>query len=86
MELVYADKYPLTDVQKAMLSYAKDNDGTGICVVQMRVTLREKIDLSTFKLAWSQIIARHEMLRAGVYGKKIGRRGKFGNKSFILAG
>lgn len=68
---MYASKYPLMDIQRMMLSYASSNEHGSLYVVQMRVMLREKVDFDIFKFAWNQIIARHEMLRAGVYGKKI---------------
>ncbi|MGD9108807.1 MAG: amino acid adenylation domain-containing protein [Gammaproteobacteria bacterium] len=72
MGLMYANKYPLTDVQQMMLSYTSSNEHAGFYVVQMRVMLREEMDFDVFQLAWNQIIARHEMLRASVYGKEIG--------------
>ncbi|MGD9152982.1 MAG: amino acid adenylation domain-containing protein [Gammaproteobacteria bacterium] len=71
MGLMYANKYPLTDVQQMMLSYTGSNEQVGFYVVQMRVMLRGKMDFNVFQLAWNQIIARHEMLRASVYGKEI---------------
>lgn len=71
MGLMYSNKYPLTDMQNMMLFYAGSAEHANLYVVQMRAMLREEINFNSFQLAWNKIIARHEVLRAGIYGKEI---------------
>ncbi|MFG0865781.1 non-ribosomal peptide synthetase [Pseudomonas sp. FYR_7] len=58
------DVYPLTPMQEGMLLHTLLEPGTGLYYMQDRYRINSALDPQRFALAWQQVVARHEALRA----------------------
>jgi amino acid adenylation domain-containing protein len=63
------DVLPLTPGQQGMLFHTVYAPHAGVYVAQMVCTLPARLEVSSFKLAWQQIVERHAALRAAFYWK-----------------
>ncbi|WP_213042224.1 non-ribosomal peptide synthetase, partial [Nitrospira defluvii] len=55
--------YPLSPMQEGMLFHTLMNPGTGIYLMQNRYYVEGEVDPTVFLQAWTQVIARHSILR-----------------------
>ena len=55
--------YPLSPMQEGMLFHTLMNPGTGIYLMQNRYCVEGDLDQAVFRRAWTQVIARHSILR-----------------------
>lgn len=58
------DIYPLSPMQEGLLLHTLLEPGTGIYYMQDRYRINTELDVERFALAWQQVVARHEALRA----------------------
>lgn len=61
MNDIYA--YPLTPMQQGILFHSISEKGSGQYIVQWRCTVKEPLNLTALEEAWSNLIARHDILR-----------------------
>ncbi len=58
-----ADVYPLSPVQRGMLFHSIADPDPTVYVTQITTELRGRLDRPAFKAAWSDLVARHPLLR-----------------------
>ncbi|MEM1411150.1 MAG: condensation domain-containing protein, partial [Pseudomonadota bacterium] len=58
------DVYPLSPMQTGMLFHAIEASEPGLYLLQLRVTLDGPVHFETLRDAWSEVVQRHEALRA----------------------
>ncbi|WP_323123645.1 non-ribosomal peptide synthetase, partial [Burkholderia alba] len=58
-----ADIYPATPLQQGLLYHSELQQGQGVYVNQLQLTLGGRLDASLLRDAWQAAIARHDMLR-----------------------
>lgn len=61
--------YPLSPMQEGMLFHTLMNPGTGIYLMQNRYYVEGEVDPTVFRQAWTQVIARHAILRTSFVWK-----------------
>ena len=61
--------YPLSPMQEGMLFHTLMNPGTGIYLMQNRYCVEGDLDQAVFRRAWTQVIARHSILRTSFVWK-----------------
>ncbi|MGQ3075663.1 MAG: amino acid adenylation domain-containing protein, partial [Ferrovibrionaceae bacterium] len=57
------DIYPATSLQQGLLYHSLLNPHDGVYVNQLRLTLKGPVDTAALKAAWSDAVARHDILR-----------------------
>jgi amino acid adenylation domain-containing protein len=55
--------FKLSPMQQGMLFHHQLEPGSGVDIEQMACSLREDLDVGTFKKAWDFVVARHQALR-----------------------
>jgi non-ribosomal peptide synthase protein (TIGR01720 family) len=60
------DLYPLTPLQRGLLFHTLANPGSGVYFEQFSLRLDGPLDLAAFTGAWTALLARHAVLRAGI--------------------
>jgi len=58
-----ADIYPATPLQQGLLYHSELQQGEGVYVNQLLLTLGGRLDAAALRAAWQAAIARHDMLR-----------------------
>ncbi|MCX4160100.1 MULTISPECIES: non-ribosomal peptide synthetase [Paraburkholderia] len=58
-----ADIYPATPLQQGLLYHSQLQQGQGVYLNQLQLTLRGPLDAAALRDAWQAAVARHEMLR-----------------------
>ncbi|MGH8783403.1 amino acid adenylation domain-containing protein [Paraburkholderia sp.] len=58
-----ADIYPATPLQQGLLYHSQLQQGQGVYVNQLQLTLRGPLDQTALRDAWQAAVARHDMLR-----------------------
>ncbi|HYS64906.1 MAG TPA: condensation domain-containing protein, partial [Paraburkholderia sp.] len=58
-----ADIYPATPLQQGLLYHSELQQGQGVYVNQLQLTLDGRLDAAALRAAWQAAIARHDMLR-----------------------
>nr|WP_269664908.1 non-ribosomal peptide synthetase [Burkholderia sp. WSM2230] len=58
-----ADIYPATPLQQGLLYHSELQQGEGVYVNQLQLTLDGRLDVAALRDAWQAAIARHDMLR-----------------------
>jgi non-ribosomal peptide synthase protein (TIGR01720 family) len=61
-----ADLYPLSPLQQGLLFHTLANPGSGVYFEQFSMRLDGELDVDAFERAWSAVIERHPVLRAGI--------------------
>jgi len=61
--------YPLSPMQEGMLFHTLMNPGTGIYLMQNRYFVEGEVDPAVFLHAWTQVMARHSILRTSFVWK-----------------
>ena len=59
--------YPLGPLQRAMLFHRQESESVDTGFLQVRFTLRGRLDVSAFEDAWQQIVRHHPALRMSVH-------------------
>ncbi|MCU0533546.1 MAG: condensation domain-containing protein [Hydrococcus sp. Prado102] len=65
------DIYQLTPLQKGILFHSLYAPELGLYIIQIRYSLRGRLNISAFERAWQQIIERHTVLRTSFYWEDI---------------
>ncbi|WP_438287407.1 amino acid adenylation domain-containing protein, partial [Paraburkholderia phenoliruptrix] len=58
-----ADIYPATPLQQGLLYHSELQQGEGVYVNQVQLTLDDRLDATALRAAWQAAVARHDMLR-----------------------
>ncbi|POR51580.1 non-ribosomal peptide synthase protein (TIGR01720 family)/amino acid adenylation domain-containing protein [Paraburkholderia eburnea] len=58
-----ADIYPATPLQQGLLYHSERQQGQGVYVNQLQLTLRGELDADRLRAVWQAALARHDVLR-----------------------